>query len=166
MSSGNYIFIYRPNSTHAQYLLPTHLDFATGPKQQFSSPLDTQAKFIYATKLIVQNLKSVINDKKYVSTNCTSSFYKQKQTKHTHYNWQRYWILWLCTAESHFCLPFIYKKKRKKRIRGGRGGGGVEHVWNVMCRNQRNGRVHLNRGWGGGGVSSVDYWQPRCAHQR
>ena len=28
---------------------------------------------------------------------------------------------------------------------------------------RRNGRVHLNR-WGG--VSSVDYWQPRCAHQR
>ena len=27
----------------------------------------------------------------------------------------------------------------------------------------RNGRVHLNRP---GGVSSVDYWQPRCAHQR
>jgi len=28
---------------------------------------------------------------------------------------------------------------------------------------RRNGRGHLNRQ---GGVSSVDYWQPRCAHQR
>jgi len=27
---------------------------------------------------------------------------------------------------------------------------------------RRNGRVHLNRG----GVSSADYCQPRCAHQR
>jgi len=27
----------------------------------------------------------------------------------------------------------------------------------------RNGRVHLNRR---GGISSVDYRQPRCAHQR
>ena len=27
-----------------------------------------------------------------------------------------------------------------------------------------NGRVHLN--WPGGGVSSVDCWQPRCAYQR
>jgi len=27
---------------------------------------------------------------------------------------------------------------------------------------KRNVRVHLI----GGGVSSVDYWQPRCAHQR
>jgi len=26
---------------------------------------------------------------------------------------------------------------------------------------QRNGRVQI-----GGGVSSVAYWQPRCAHQR
>jgi len=44
-------------------------------------------------------------------------------------------------------------------------------VWKVMAHAQkpdfvfrRNGRVHLNRR--GGGVSSVDYWQPRCAHQR
>jgi len=43
----------------------------------------------------------------------------------------------------------------------------VEHVWNVMAHAQkpdlvfqRNGRVNLN--WRG--VSSVDYWQPRCAH--
>jgi len=28
---------------------------------------------------------------------------------------------------------------------------------------RRNGRVHLNRPEG---VSSVDYWQPRCSHQR
>ena len=42
--------------------------------------------------------------------------------------------------------------------------------WNVMAHApkpdfvfRRNGRVHLNRR---GGVSSVDYWQPRCAHQR
>jgi len=28
---------------------------------------------------------------------------------------------------------------------------------------RRNGQVHLNRPVG---VSSVDYWQPRCAHQR
>jgi len=28
---------------------------------------------------------------------------------------------------------------------------------------RRNGRVHLNRQ---GVVSSVDCWQPRCAHQR
>jgi len=28
---------------------------------------------------------------------------------------------------------------------------------------RRNGRVYLNRR---GGVSSVDYWQPRCGHQR
>jgi len=27
---------------------------------------------------------------------------------------------------------------------------------------RQNGRVHLNQR----GVSSVDYWQPRCAHQR
>jgi len=47
----------------------------------------------------------------------------------------------------------------------------VEQVWNVMAHAQkpylvfqRNGRVHLNC-WGGG-VSSVDYWQPRWAHQR
>ena len=46
----------------------------------------------------------------------------------------------------------------------------VEHVLNVMAHAQkpdlvfqRNGRVHLNRR---GGVSSVDYWQPRCAHRR
>ena len=45
----------------------------------------------------------------------------------------------------------------------------VEHVWNVMAHAQkpdlvfqRNGRVHLN----GRGVSSVDYWQPSCVHQR
>ena len=30
---------------------------------------------------------------------------------------------------------------------------------------RRNGRVHLNRPRGVGDVSSVDYWQPRCAHQ-
>jgi len=42
--------------------------------------------------------------------------------------------------------------------------------WNVMAHAQKpnlvfrpNGRVRLNRR---GGVSSVDYWQPRCAHQR
>jgi len=47
----------------------------------------------------------------------------------------------------------------------------VEHVWKMMAHAQkpdlvfqRNGLVHLN--WGGGGVSSVDYWQPWCAHQR
>jgi len=28
---------------------------------------------------------------------------------------------------------------------------------------RRNGRVHLNRP---GDVGSVDYWQPRCVHQR
>ena len=46
----------------------------------------------------------------------------------------------------------------------------VDCVWNVMAHAQkphfvfrRNGRVHLHRPWG---VSSVDYWQPRCAHQR
>jgi len=31
---------------------------------------------------------------------------------------------------------------------------------------QRKGRVHLNwPGWGGRRFSSVDYWQPRAAHQ-
>jgi len=84
MSSGNYIFIYRSNSTHAECLLPTHLEFATGLQQQFSSSLGTQAKFIQAINILVQNLKSVINNKKYVSTNCTGSFYRQKQTKCTH----------------------------------------------------------------------------------
>jgi len=46
----------------------------------------------------------------------------------------------------------------------------VEASWNVMAHAQkpdfvfhRNGGVYLNRP---GGVSSVDYWQPRCAHQR
>ena len=46
----------------------------------------------------------------------------------------------------------------------------AEHVWNVMAHAQkpdlvfqRNGRVHLN--WRMG-VSSVDCWQPRCAHQQ
>jgi len=46
----------------------------------------------------------------------------------------------------------------------------VDCVWNVMAHAQKpdfifrgNGRVHLNRPEG---VSSVDYWQPRCAHQR
>ena len=45
----------------------------------------------------------------------------------------------------------------------------VDCVWNVVAHAhkpdfvfRRNGRVHLNRG----GVSSVDYWHPRCAHQR
>jgi len=45
----------------------------------------------------------------------------------------------------------------------------LEHVWNVMAHAQkpdfvfqRNRRIHLN--WRE--VSSVDYWQPRCAHQR
>jgi hypothetical protein len=49
----------------------------------------------------------------------------------------------------------------------------VDCVWNVMAHAQkpdfffrRHGPVHLNRGGGGRGVSSVDYWQPRCAHQR
>jgi hypothetical protein len=47
----------------------------------------------------------------------------------------------------------------------------VDCVWNVMAHAQkpdfrRKGRVHLNRRAGGGGVSSVDYWQPRCAHKR
>ena len=49
----------------------------------------------------------------------------------------------------------------------------LEHVWNVMAHAQkpdlffqRNGRVHLNWTGRGGGVSSVDYWQPNCAHQR
>jgi len=43
-------------------------------------------------------------------------------------------------------------------------------IWNVMTHAQkpdfvfrRKARVYLNRRWG---VSSVDYWQPRCAHQR
>ena len=42
--------------------------------------------------------------------------------------------------------------------------------WNVMAHSpkpdfvfRRNGRVRLNRR---GGISSVDCWQPRCAHQR
>ena len=46
----------------------------------------------------------------------------------------------------------------------------VDCVWNVMAHAlkpdfvfRRKGRVHLNRRRG---VSSVDYWQPRCAHQR
>jgi len=46
----------------------------------------------------------------------------------------------------------------------------VDRVWNVMAHTQksdfvfrRNGRVHLNRPRG---VSSVDYWQPRCVHLR
>jgi len=46
----------------------------------------------------------------------------------------------------------------------------VEANWNVMAHAQkpdfvfrRNGRVHLNRP---GGVSPVEFWQPRCAHQR
>ena len=46
----------------------------------------------------------------------------------------------------------------------------VECVWNVMAHAQkpdfvfwRKGRVHLNQPVG---VSSVDYWQPRRAHQR
>ena len=46
----------------------------------------------------------------------------------------------------------------------------VQYVWNVMAHARkpdfvfgRNGRVYLNRP---GGVSSVDYWQPRCAYQR
>ena len=46
----------------------------------------------------------------------------------------------------------------------------AEASWNVMAHAQipdfvfrRNGRIHLNRP---GDVSSVDYWQPRCAHQR
>ena len=49
-------------------------------------------------------------------------------------------------------------------------GSLIDCVWNVMAHAQKpdfvfrlNGRVHLNRP---GGVSSVDYWQPRCAHQR
>jgi len=44
----------------------------------------------------------------------------------------------------------------------------VEASWNVMAHAEKpdfvfrwNGRVHLNHR----GVSSVDYWQPRCAHQ-
>ena len=44
----------------------------------------------------------------------------------------------------------------------------LEASWNVVAQEQkpvfvfrRNERVNLNRG----GVSSVDYWQPRCAHQ-
>jgi len=46
----------------------------------------------------------------------------------------------------------------------------VEGSWNLIAHAKkpdfvfwRNGRVHLNRP---GGVSSVDYWQPRCAHWR
>ena len=46
----------------------------------------------------------------------------------------------------------------------------VDCVWNVMAHgqkldfvSQRNGRVHLSRPVG---VSSVDYWQLRCAHQQ
>jgi len=47
----------------------------------------------------------------------------------------------------------------------------VDCVWNVMAHAQktqisslrRNGRFHLNRPMG---VSSVDYWQLKCAHQR
>jgi len=50
----------------------------------------------------------------------------------------------------------------------------VDCVWNVMAHAQkpdfvfrRKGWGHLNRrDWGGrGGVSSVDCWQPSCAHQ-
>jgi len=51
--------------------------------------------------------------------------------------------------------------------------GAVEASWNVMADVQkpvfvfrRNVRVHWNRRGEGGGFSSVDYWQPRCAHQR
>ena len=47
----------------------------------------------------------------------------------------------------------------------------VDCVWNAMAHAQkqdfffrRNGRAHLKSA--GRGVSSVDYWQPRCAHQR
>jgi len=46
----------------------------------------------------------------------------------------------------------------------------VQASWNMMAHAlkpdfvlRRNGRVHLNRP---GDVSSVDHWQPRCAHQR
>ena len=39
----------------------------------------------------------------------------------------------------------------------------LEHVQTPDFVFRRNGRVHFNRP---GGVSSVDYWQPRCAHQR
>jgi len=55
----------------------------------------------------------------------------------------------------------------------------VDCILNVMAHAQktvfvfrRNGLVHLNRRGRefsrllGGDVSSVDYWQPRCAHQR
>ena len=46
-------------------------------------------------------------------------------------------------------------------FRGQLKGDGTGAENNFVFR--RNGPVHLNRR---GGVSSVDYWLPSCAHQR
>jgi hypothetical protein len=56
-------------------------------------------------------------------------------------------------------------KFEKSDYRGDENWQTAFETWRHMRRNKissfaRNGRVHLNRP---GGVSSVDYWQPRCA---
>jgi len=68
------------------------------------------------------------------------------------------------TAHSNTCPAAILCLNSKLR-----GQTWLEASRNVMAHAQksyfvfrRNGRVHLNRPEG---VSSVDYWQPRCAHQ-
>jgi hypothetical protein len=50
MSSRNYIFIYRYNGTHAEYLLATHLDLATG------QPTAVVLKFSGYTSTVHTNL--------------------------------------------------------------------------------------------------------------
>jgi len=84
---------------------------------------------------------------------------------------------------SHFCVLLcdlnikMTSKIDTKKVKYSKEGAKhrifcwtIEANWNVMAHAQkpdfvfqRNGRVHLNRPVG---VSSVDCWQPGCAHQR
>jgi len=67
------------------------------------------------------------------------------------------------TAQEQNVGPVLGKIQKYERKRG-------DFVWNAIAHAQkpdfsvRRRRVHLNRPPGGGGVSSGDYWQPRCAH--
>jgi len=59
------------------------------------------------------------------------------------------------------CRYLAVASKGRYRYGRSRCGRAASRCTSTSAR--RNGRVHLNRQ---GAVSSVNYWQPRCAHQR
>ena len=94
--------------------------------------------------------------------------------------WNNRFLLFSDTAPHHRVVDHTTKKnntfhttvtQNDRMTRYRQTPDGVDCVWNVMAHAQKpdfvfwwNGRVHLNRCLCVC-VSSVDYWQPRCAHQ-